>query len=114
MSIPQERDTQKNEVIVDNDTRNGSIYLEMKSRKARWEKTDGYGFAQRKPVYEDGENPFLTGSARFTRLKRKRIRHLPNGFLQSPKQGVTQYMYPIRHFQTASVTPNIWYFTKVV
>ncbi len=59
MSIPpRERDTQKNEVIVDNDTRNGSIYLEMKSRKARWEKTDGYGFAQRKPVYEDGENPF--------------------------------------------------------
>lgn len=36
MSIPREQDTQKNEVIVDNDTRNGSIYLEMKSRKARW------------------------------------------------------------------------------
>lgn len=69
---PRERDTQKNEVIVDNDTRNGSIYLEMKSRKARWEKTDGYGFAQRKPVYEDGENPFLTGSARFTRTEKKK------------------------------------------
>lgn len=30
---PRERDTQKNEVIVDNDTKDGSVYLEVKSRK---------------------------------------------------------------------------------
>lgn len=69
---PRERDTQKNEVIVDNDTRNGSIYLEMKSRKARWEKSDSYGFAQKKSIYKDGENPFLTGSARFAPTEKKK------------------------------------------
>ena len=84
---PRERDTQKNEVIVDNDTRNGSIYLEMKSRKARWEKTDGYGFAQRKPVYEDGENPFLTGSARFTRTEKKKNKAFAEWIPTIPETG---------------------------
>ena len=62
---PRERDTQKNEVIVDNDTKTGSIYLEMKSRKARWETVGGKGFASKKRIYKDGENPFLDGTARF-------------------------------------------------
>lgn len=42
---PRERDTQKQEVIVDNDGSlsghggQGSLYLDVKSRKARWEQT---------------------------------------------------------------------------
>ena len=42
---PRERDTQKQEVIVDNDGSRsghggqGSLYLDVKSRKARWEQT---------------------------------------------------------------------------
>lgn len=42
---PRERDTQKQEVIVDNDGNlsgyggQGSLYLEVKSRKARWQQT---------------------------------------------------------------------------
>ena len=69
---PRERDTQKNEVIVDNDTKGNSIYLEMKSRKARWETADGKGFAQRKAVYQEGENPFLTGTARYAATEKKK------------------------------------------
>ena len=69
---PRERDTQKNEIIVDNDTPNASLYLEVKSRKARWNTTPLPGFAQRKTVYQDGENPFLTGTARFAPTEKKK------------------------------------------
>ncbi len=69
---PRERDVQKNEVIVDNDTRNTSVYLEEKSRKARWSTADVQGFAQAKRVYQDGENPFLAGTARFARTEKKK------------------------------------------
>ena len=49
---PRERNTQKREVIVDNDGSlsghggQGSLYLDVKSRKARWEQTSRPGFAQ--------------------------------------------------------------------
>ena len=33
---PRERDTQKNEIIVDNDTPNASLYLEMGGKKINW------------------------------------------------------------------------------
>ncbi len=69
---PRERDTQRNEVVVDNDTRNTSTYLEVKSHKARWETANVPGFAQTKAVYQDGENPFLTGTARFARTEKKK------------------------------------------
>ena len=72
---PRERDTQKREIIVDNDgNRNGtnSLYLEVKSRKARWEKTSLPGFAQRKRIYAEGENPFLDGTARFAQTEKKK------------------------------------------
>ena len=58
---PRERDTQKREVIVDNDGSlsrdggQGSLYLDVKSRKARWEQTSLPGFAQRKRIYQDNE-----------------------------------------------------------
>ena len=51
---PRERDTQKQEIIVDNDdNRNttNSLYLEVKSRKAQWEKTALPGFAQQNSNY---------------------------------------------------------------
>ena len=77
---PRERDTQKQEVIVDNDGSlsghggQGSLYLDVKSRKARWEQTSRPGFAQRKRVYQDNENPFLSGTARFAKTEKQRKR----------------------------------------
>lgn len=68
---PRERDTQTHEVIVDNDTPNGSVYLEIKSRKGKWQTTNRQGFAQRKSTYEDGEAPFQSGSARYVSTEKK-------------------------------------------
>ena len=85
---PRERDTQKNEVIVDNDSqRSGSMYLEIKSRKARWETTDALGFAQKKRIYKDGENPFLAGTARYAQTERKKEKAFAEWVPDIPETG---------------------------
>lgn len=62
---PRERDTQRHEVIVDNDgSHPGSIYYEEKARKAPWRDASARGFARRTGGYDDGDTPFLEGSAR--------------------------------------------------
>lgn len=62
--LPRERDTQTNEVIVDNDIRDGlSRYREQNDQK-RWKKGDEPGFANTKDVYSQGENPFRLGTFR--------------------------------------------------
>ena len=75
---PRERDWQKREVIVDNDTDSpGSIYYEDTNRRSRWKKGMGTGFAQLKQVYLDGENPFNDGSVRIApTTQRKKGRDL--------------------------------------
>ena len=50
--------TKKNEIIVDNDTPNASLYLEVGSKKARWTTTSVKGFAQKKAIYKDGGKSF--------------------------------------------------------
>ena len=69
---PRERDTQKNEIIVDNDTPNASLYLEVGSKKAHWASAPIKGFAQKKAIYRDGENPFTDGTCRFIPTERKK------------------------------------------
>ena len=69
---PRERDTQKNEIIVDNDTPNASLYLEAGSKKARWTTTPVKGFAQKKAIYKDGENPFTDGTSRYIQTEKKK------------------------------------------
>ena len=69
---PRERDTQKNEIIVDNDTPNASLYLEAGSKKARWTTTSVKGFAQKKAIYKDGENPFTDGTSRYIQTEKKK------------------------------------------
>ena len=64
--LPRERDTQLNEVIVDNDSKdNISRYREQNEYK-RWEKGDFPGFANTKKTYLFGENPFTLGTYRKT------------------------------------------------
>ena len=69
---PRELDTQKNEIIVDNDTPNASLYLEVGSKKAHWAAAPIKGFAQKKAIYRDGENPFTDGTCRFIPTERKK------------------------------------------
>ena len=68
---PRERDTQRHEVIVDNDTPGSSRYLEVSSRKAKWQTTPEKGFAQRQAIYRDNEHPFTDGTARMIATERK-------------------------------------------
>ncbi|WP_321332464.1 xanthan lyase [uncultured Bacteroides sp.] len=85
---PRERDTQKKEVVVDNDSpRSGSIYLEMKSRKARWNTSDTPGFAQKKTIYRDGENPFLSGTVRYTQTEKKKNKAFAEWIPDIPQTG---------------------------
>lgn len=90
---PRERDTQRQEVIVDNDGTlsgqggTGSLYLDVRSRRARWEQTGLPGFAQRKRVYQDGENPFLTGTARFAPTEKKKDKAFAEWVPDIPEKG---------------------------
>lgn len=64
---PRERDTQRHEVIVDNDgSHTGSIYYEEKARKAPWKSCSSKGFARQSAAYKDGDAPFSAGTGRFT------------------------------------------------
>lgn len=79
---PRERDTQKNEIIVDNDTPNASLYLEVGSKKARWTPAPVNGFAQKKAIYQDGENPFVTGTCRMIETEKKKKKNKDQAFAE--------------------------------
>ncbi len=66
---PRERDWQRNEVIVDND--GAGTYQEVKSRKGKWKETSKSGFAIKRRIYTDGQNPFDEGTARFAKTEKK-------------------------------------------
>lgn len=62
--LPRERDIQRHEVIIDNDSSSGkSIYKET-SGKEQWATGNTSGFAHLKDHYLDGENPFRQGQYR--------------------------------------------------
>ena len=52
---PRERDTQKNEIIVDNDTPNASLYLEVGSKKAKWDRASVEDSPKRKQSTKMGK-----------------------------------------------------------
>ena len=60
--LPRERDTQLNEIIIDNDEGiDDSRYAE----RGDW-KDGGVGFAHKRDVYLTGQNPFTDGTTRLT------------------------------------------------
>ena len=66
---PRERDWQRHEVIVDNDGQ--TVYQEVNSRKGKWKTAPTSGFAMKRRIYSDGQNPFEEGSARFAKTEKK-------------------------------------------
>lgn len=69
---PRERDWQKNEVIVDNNTCTpGSRYFEKNYKKQIWATASQPGFAQKYLRYPDNHNPFQDGTARFIPTQKK-------------------------------------------
>lgn len=70
--LPRERNINKNEVIVDNDTNDeGEIYSQTyykeKSGKEKWETGEEEGFIYDLPDFRDTENPFENGTYRQTK-----------------------------------------------
>ena len=92
-SLPAKGTRRSREVIVDNDGSlsghggQGSLYLDVKSRKARWEQTFRPGFAQRKRIYQDNENPFLSGTARFAKTEKKKDKAFAEWVPDIPETG---------------------------
>jgi hypothetical protein len=78
--VPRERDIQVNEIIVDNDDKNTSEYLEYNG-KNEWQAGDYYGFSNPKEIYSEFENPFLYGTYRQIKSRRNGDSHaewIPN------------------------------------
>jgi len=70
--MPRERDTQVEEVIVDNDGTLSPLskYSEHNGNEA-WGKGDGTGFAEKHKIYKDFDNPFQEGTYRVANTIRK-------------------------------------------
>jgi len=73
VAYPRERDTQRNEIIIDNDSHEqGSLYLEVNVNR-KWKDAETQGFAQHEGYYKDNENPFEAGTTRMAKtVKRKK------------------------------------------
>lgn len=86
---PRERDTQRHEVVVDNDVNiPTSLYVENDTRRRRWTTLqEQSGFAAKRNVYLDGENPFEEGTARFVRTQRKKNKVFAEWIPDIPEEG---------------------------
>ncbi|MDR2145690.1 MAG: hypothetical protein LBE91_04430, partial [Tannerella sp.] len=62
--LPRERDTQKTEIIVDEDVSSSASQYQEITGKEAWKTGVEKGFSYNKPYYLDGENPFKSGTYR--------------------------------------------------
>lgn len=80
--LPRERDTQINEVIIDNDTPGvRQAYQEYASTTGKWLTHQDPGYAIGDPPYESGDNPFFSGTSRYIKADSAgtaRIRWIPS------------------------------------
>ena len=66
--VPRERGIQLNEIIIDNDFNNKSLYEEKSfSEKIVWETSKQRGFGLLNPTIKEGENPFKLGTSRYAK-----------------------------------------------
>lgn len=75
VGCPRERDTQTEEIIVDNDTPaiNG-LYLEEPLPDMTWETSPDSGFARKHSLLHNSDKPFKEGTTRFVRTSSLRNR----------------------------------------
>lgn len=79
---PRERDWQKNEVIIDNDDPIKKNYYQEFNNGKKWKQGKVLGFAAKKTLYADNENPFADGTIRQAKATKKKnaseISYQPN------------------------------------
>ena len=84
---PRERDWQRNEVVVDNDSpHTNGHYLDENYRKYKWD-TYAPGFAHKYATYTDKHNPFYDGTARFVRTQKKPQKAFAEWIPNIPEKG---------------------------
>ncbi|MDE6006368.1 MAG: xanthan lyase [Muribaculaceae bacterium] len=90
--LPRERDTNKHEVIVDNDTNDGGrifsqpYYKEM-SGKNKWQTGEFDGFIYDLPDFRDTENPFENGTYRQVETQKGGTPSLAAWYADIPQDG---------------------------
>jgi hypothetical protein len=85
---PRERDTQRQEVIVDNDRPSAhGKYLEQNSKKSAWSTASGKGFAHLRSTYTDKQNPFEDGTFRVAETESKPERAFAQWIPNIPETG---------------------------
>ncbi|MEG0648128.1 MAG: xanthan lyase, partial [Bacteroides sp.] len=86
--IPRERDTQTNEVIIDNDgsLSQRSVYAEQTGGNV-WKVGQTPGFAQLRATYKAFENPFKEGTYRFAETIKKGKESLAEWIPEIPQNG---------------------------
>lgn len=79
---PRERDWQTHEVIIDNDDPIKGAYYREEINGKKWKQSKLPGFAAKKALYADGENPFEDGTVRKVKATKKKnaslISYQPN------------------------------------
>lgn len=90
--LPRERDTNRNEVIVDNDTNEGGSifsqpYYKEVSAKNRWQTGEFEGFIYDLPDFRDTENPFENGTYRQVETQRGGSPSLAAWYADIPEDG---------------------------
>ena len=69
---PRERDWQRYEIIVDNDDPIKSPYYTETVTGKKWKDCDSLGFAARRTLYTDGQNPFRDGTVRQAKATKRK------------------------------------------
>lgn len=94
---PRERDWQKNEIIVDNDTNDGSGVL-LLTGLDDYSATQGFGYHT--GTYKDGENPFTAGTAMMMKTTKSKkagtISYVPE--IREPGRYAVYVSYPYMEY----------------
>jgi len=85
--LPRERDTQVNEVVVDNDVNRGKSSYVEENANVEWEKGNTPGFAYRMDQYTGTANPFAEGTYRQVKSVKKGKESLAEWIPEIPQAG---------------------------
>lgn len=110
--LPRERDTNRNEVIVDNDTNpEGNVYSQStykeRSASVKWETGELEGFIYDLPDFRDTENPFENGTYRQITTQKAGTPSIAAWYADIPEDG--EYAVYVSYKTLPNSTPDARY-----